>query len=257
MNGTGSVPSATTGVSAPGQAVTPTVPLPAGGAGGEGTGGTDATRGPDGLAAAARGGVGSLLDQISPVLVRQARLISVGETHQMTLRLSPESLGPVQVHIALGDGGLSVDLTATNANAHRALETALPQLRGSLADAGIRLERLDVGLRDSGNSSQNRNFAGNGGGDRGAGGNGGGAPGRQFGGQSGQSGPAFSDFLVDQDGQPFDVRLRQGGLSGVGLPGSSSPFNTGRATPGAFSRAGYGAYGALRSFISRGLRSRG
>jgi hypothetical protein len=211
--------------------------------------------GASGPQAAAPGAAGSLLDQISPVLVRQARMTSVGESHQMTLRLNPDSLGPLQVHIALSEGGLSVDLTASNSNAHRALETALPQLTRSLADAGIRLERLDVGLRDSGDSGQGRGFDNANTGGRGSGGGNGGAPGRQFGDQGAQGGPSFSDFLVDQDGQPFDLRVRQTGADGVVLPGSSS---TSGARPGAvaFSRASYGAYGALRSFISRGFRSR-
>jgi hypothetical protein len=218
------------------------------------------TTGAGGPAATTTAGApGNLVDQLSPVLVRQARLISVGGTHQMTLRLNPESLGPLQVHLALGDGGLSIDLTTANANTRRAIEAALPQLRGSLADAGIRLERLDVGLRDSGTPDQGRGFTGNGG-QRGNGSGNGGASGREFTGQGNQRGPDFSDFLVDQDGQPFDLRVRSAGRDGGLVPGASS--GVGRSAAGATGQSwigysGYRAYGALRSVMSRGFRSRG
>jgi hypothetical protein len=190
-------------------------------------------------------------EQISPVLVRQASLLTVGATHQMTMRLNPDTLGPLSVHLALSDGGLSVELRASNADAHRALEAALPQLRNSLADAGVRLDRLDLGFRDAGGNEQRSSFSGRG--DREAPGGGRQDGGGQPGGQSGE-GPAFADFLVDQDGRPFDLRLRQTAGDGVVLPGSAG---TARAGTVALSRIGYGAYGALRGLIARTTRGRG
>jgi flagellar hook-length control protein FliK len=61
-----------------------------------------------------------------------------------SLQLSPEHLGPVEVHISVQDGGTSVWFGASQADTRAALEQALPRLREmfatqgmSLADAGV------------------------------------------------------------------------------------------------------------------------
>jgi flagellar hook-length control protein FliK len=145
-----------------------------------------------------------LHDQVVPVIVRQARLVSAGSSHELTVRLDPDHLGPLHVRISLVEGALSVGLTAANADAQRALETALPQLRGALADSGLRLDRLDVALRDGGNGSNGSDAGGQRGFGRGGDGrqgSGGDAP-RQFDGRQ-DSGPSFADVLFDQDGRAF------------------------------------------------------
>jgi flagellar hook-length control protein FliK len=147
-----------------------------------------------------------LHEQVSPVIVRQARLIGGNGGHELTVRLNPDHLGPLHVRISLVEGALSVGLTTASSEAQRALETALPQLRGALVDSGLRLERLDVSQRDAGNG-------GNGGqsgyqrGSANAGRNGGqagytGSEGRQS--NAGPDGGAsFADVLLDQDGRAF------------------------------------------------------
>jgi flagellar hook-length control protein FliK len=42
-----------------------------------------------------------------------------------------------------------VELAATSTQARHTLEAALPQLQATLADAGMRVERLDVSLREA------------------------------------------------------------------------------------------------------------
>ncbi|MCX5987183.1 MAG: flagellar hook-length control protein FliK, partial [Chloroflexi bacterium] len=89
-----------------------------------------------------------LHDQVAPVLVRVARLTGAGEARQFTLRLSPENLGPLTIRLTLRQGSIGVDLTTSTPEARKALEAALPQLRASLGEAGLKLERMDVGLRE-------------------------------------------------------------------------------------------------------------
>ena len=159
-----------------------------------------------------------LHEQVSPVIVRQARLISGNGGHELTVRLNPDHLGPLHVRISLLEGALSVGLTTANAEAQRALENALPQLRGALVESGLRLDRLDVNQRDAG-SGGNGSQSGNQRGSANAGRNGGqfgepgyaGNEGRQPNAGAGTSGNAsFADVLLDQDGRAFGTAASRG-----------------------------------------------
>ena len=55
------------------------------------------------------------------------------------LHLNPADLGPVQVQIQVEGNTAAVHLSADNAQTRQALEQALPQLAGSLRDAGLTL----------------------------------------------------------------------------------------------------------------------
>jgi flagellar hook-length control protein FliK len=61
-----------------------------------------------------------------------------------TLRLSPEHLGPVEVHIDLQGQGVNVSFGAEHAETRSALEQALPQLRAAFAGAGLTLGQATV-----------------------------------------------------------------------------------------------------------------
>ncbi len=185
---------------------------------------------------------GGIETQIVPVIVRQARLIATGSGHELVLRLQPESLGIVHVRLALQEDGLSVGLAAANPDTHRALEAALPQLRASLVDAGLRLQRLDVGLPDStGGGESGRGFGGGGSGGPWNGGSGAHA-GQQFGGQETPE-RAFARVLFDADGRPFGLAAA-GGASGA----ADRPSATGGAGSAGRARLrSLGAYGTRRS----------
>ena len=61
-----------------------------------------------------------------------------------SLRLSPEHLGPVEVHISVQDGATSVTFGAAQADTRTALEQALPRLREMFANQGLTL--ADAGV---------------------------------------------------------------------------------------------------------------
>jgi flagellar hook-length control protein FliK len=69
----------------------------------------------------------------------------------MTVVLSPEELGPVQVQVTLDKGAVSLDLRGAHAAGREALMAALPDLRRDLQSAGLSCSRLDVD-RDTGGS---------------------------------------------------------------------------------------------------------
>lgn len=147
-----------------------------------------------------------LHDQVAPVLVRVARLTGAGEARQFTLRLSPENLGPLTIRLTLRQGSIGVDLTTSTPEARKALETALPQLRASLGEAGLRLERMDVGLRERTDDQAGRQSGRQGeqGTQRGSD-----QPGPQA--EAGDGGREwansfFGRVYFDQNGQPFDVQ---------------------------------------------------
>jgi len=77
-------------------------------------------------------------------------------THTMTVVLTPESLGPVEVSVTVSQG--TVDLTLRGAHEHgrAALVDALPDLRRDLEAAGLTCSRVDVDRsnRDGAWSSQ-------------------------------------------------------------------------------------------------------
>ncbi len=74
-----------------------------------------------------------------------------------SLTLSPEHLGPVEVHISVQDGGTSVWFGAAQADTRTALENALPRLREMFATQGMTL--ADAGVSREAPKQQARQTA--------------------------------------------------------------------------------------------------
>ncbi len=87
--------------------------------------------------------------QVAPVVAQLAG--GPDGTHTMTLVLTPETLGTVEVRVTVSAG--TVDLTLRHASeaGRAALLDALPDLRRDLESAGLSCSKLDVD-RDSGSS---------------------------------------------------------------------------------------------------------
>ncbi len=89
-------------------------------------------------------------------LAAQLLILSSDKVQAATLRLSPEHLGPVEVHIDLQDANVNVTFTAAHVETRAALEQAMPQLRAVLAGAGLTLGQATVqqqARRESQNST--------------------------------------------------------------------------------------------------------
>jgi flagellar hook-length control protein FliK len=89
-------------------------------------------------------------------LATQVLVLSNDKVQAATLRLSPEHLGPVEVHIDLQDANVNVSFTAAHAETRAALEQAMPQLRAVLAGAGLSLGQATV-QQHARRESQNSN----------------------------------------------------------------------------------------------------
>lgn len=89
------------------------------------------------------------------------RLLLMAEKGQQsaTLRLQPEQLGPLHIHIRVDDDGVSqVLFSAHHAHTREAIEQALPRLRELFAEQGLNLAQADV---DSGRRAfDGRDFTG-------------------------------------------------------------------------------------------------
>jgi flagellar hook-length control protein FliK len=127
-----------------------------------GDGGTEVTAAGIGAPAAAAATPGTDVDAATgpaatqPVSAQVARQVAVlrgaaDGSHTMTLVLTPETLGPVEVSVTVSSG--TVDLTLRGANEHgrAALLDALPDLRRDLELAGLSVARAEVD-RDTGGS---------------------------------------------------------------------------------------------------------
>jgi flagellar hook-length control protein FliK len=79
-------------------------------------------------------------------------------THQgiesASLRMSPEHLGPVEVHISVRNGDASVWFGAAQPDTRAALEQALPQLRQMFASHGMTLADSGVSREPPRNQSK-------------------------------------------------------------------------------------------------------
>jgi flagellar hook-length control protein FliK len=67
-----------------------------------------------------------------------------GGTHEATLVLDPEHLGPVRIRLQVGDGTVSLQLAGVSAATADVLRDALPDLRRGLEQAGLQLGSADV-----------------------------------------------------------------------------------------------------------------
>lgn len=61
-----------------------------------------------------------------------------------SLHLNPEHLGPVEVHIDMGEEGARVQFGAQHAETRQALQDALPRLREMFTEAGLSLQQAGV-----------------------------------------------------------------------------------------------------------------
>jgi flagellar hook-length control protein FliK len=83
----------------------------------------------------------------------QVRWAVADGVQSATLKMVPEHLGPVELHIELRDNQVNVNFGANQAETRQALQDSLPRLREVLAGAGITLGQANV-QQQSGRASQ-------------------------------------------------------------------------------------------------------
>jgi flagellar hook-length control protein FliK len=102
-------------------------------------------------------------DAAQPVSTQVARQVAVlrggpDGAHTMTLVLTPDTLGPVEVQVTLQKGTVDLTLRGAHEQGRAALLDALPDLRRDLEAAGLSCSSLEVD-RDSGGAWLDRHSA--------------------------------------------------------------------------------------------------
>jgi flagellar hook-length control protein FliK len=82
----------------------------------------------------------SVADQVVKGMALQVN----GDNSEVRIKLVPESLGEVTVHVKMDGGKMQAQIDVSQAGVKSALEVQLPQIRQSLSERGIDVQRLDV-----------------------------------------------------------------------------------------------------------------
>lgn len=77
-------------------------------------------------------------------IVEQARLIRTDEDTQMVIKLKPEHLGELTLHIRVENGVVNASFHSENAQVRSMLEASLFQLKQDLAGQGIKVDNVGV-----------------------------------------------------------------------------------------------------------------
>jgi len=86
-----------------------------------------------------------LIDQVGRQI---SRSMMKGEKH-LRIQLRPPELGSLRIEMGIQGNGLKLGMIAESGPVRDLLLSSLPQLRESLSEQGIRLDRLDVQVNDS------------------------------------------------------------------------------------------------------------
>jgi flagellar hook-length control protein FliK len=93
--------------------------------------------------------------QVAPVVATLAS--GPNGTHTMTLVLTPETLGPVEIRVTVHNGTIDLGLRGASDAGRAALLDALPDLRRDLESSGLSCSRLQVDREQAGSGqSQER-----------------------------------------------------------------------------------------------------
>ena len=97
-----------------------------------------------GVTAARPGGAFVAPEPVLEQIVQQAQLVLSQGRSEFSLKLKPEALGELRVHLILEDGRVSVELIAQNAQAKALMESHLPQLRLAFREQAIEVGQFAV-----------------------------------------------------------------------------------------------------------------
>lgn len=86
----------------------------------------------------------SLADDLGAILGSSAKLSGTGETTQLKVSIFPEHLGQLEIRLSTVDGKVAAHILASNPMAKEALELQVYQLRNSLTQQGIQVDRIEI-----------------------------------------------------------------------------------------------------------------
>ncbi len=92
-------------------------------------------------------------------IINAARLIRLGGTSEISMRLEPDHLGQMRVRLTLdGNHSLTARIQVETQEARSLIEGSLYRLKESLAEQGLKVEKFSVDVRQDGNQEQRQAF---------------------------------------------------------------------------------------------------
>ncbi len=79
-------------------------------------------------------------------IVRSVKTHTFEGGAEMTLRLDPPHLGQIQMNVAVADGAVTASLKTSTESARQILQSDLGSLKQMLADAGVKVDQVDVSV---------------------------------------------------------------------------------------------------------------
>lgn len=88
-------------------------------------------------------------EDLAPAVLKQAEWLKSQQQSSVKLQLYPEHLGKLEIRVAQQQGVLTATLTADTPQVKALLETQIAGLHRSLADLGLKLDRVEVAVSSS------------------------------------------------------------------------------------------------------------
>ena len=85
-----------------------------------------------------------IVDQV----VEQIKVTISADTSEMSMQLNPENLGKVNLSVAVKEGHVTAQFVTETEIARQALETQIQQLRDTLGEQGLKVDKVEVSVSD-------------------------------------------------------------------------------------------------------------
>lgn len=95
----------------------------------------------------------SLADDLGAILGSSVKLGGPGETTQLKVSIFPEHLGQLEIRLSTVDGKVAAQIFTSNPMAKEAIELQVYQLRNSLIQQGIQVDRIEIAAQQQSGQS--------------------------------------------------------------------------------------------------------
>lgn len=92
-------------------------------------------------------------------VVEQIKVTVTEDTSEMTMQLNPENLGKVNLSIVAKEGHITAQFVTETEVARQALESQIQQLRDTLGEQGLKVDKVEVSVSDFSFAQQNNTNA--------------------------------------------------------------------------------------------------
>lgn len=88
------------------------------------------------------------MQEIFEQVVEQVKVNVTADTSEMVMQLNPENLGKVNLSVVAKEGHITAQFVTENEVARQALESQIQQLRETLGEQGLKVDKVEVSVSD-------------------------------------------------------------------------------------------------------------